>query len=228
MSVSGRRNRGSMAGNLRSGLFGVLLTAVAVALGIGWVAQRLDGDEREVRSTIVAPEKPVVMRTKGGLLEVATVRALERFTREDSRDFWGLDLGTTVSQIQVPVTYRFHIEMAREWPIEVRGRTAVARAPAIKPSLPVAFDTTLMEKYTKAGWARFNKEENLAALERSMTPTLAERASGDAYRGLAEDAARRTIAEFITIWLLKETDWKRDPAHKVVVLFPGEKPPPLP
>ena len=217
-----------MAGNLRSGLFGVLLTAAAVALGIGWVAQRLDGDKREVRSSIVAPEKPVVMRTKGGLLEVATVRALERFTREDSRDFWGLDLGTTVSQIQVPVTYRFHIEMAREWPIEVRGRTAVARAPAIKPSLPAAFDTTLMEKYTKAGWARFNKEENLAALERSMTPTLAERASGDAYRGLAEDAARRTIAEFITTWLLKETDWKRDPAHKVVVLFPGEKPPPLP
>jgi hypothetical protein len=217
-----------MAGNLRSGLFGILLTAAAVALGIGWVAQRLDGDKREVRSSVVAPEKPVVMRTKGGLLEVATVRALERFTREDSRDFWGLDLGTTVSQIQVPVTYRFHIEMAREWPIEVRGRTAVARAPAIKPSLPVAFDTTLMEKYTKAGWARFNKEENLAALERSMTPTLAERASGDAYRGLAEDAARRTIAEFITTWLLKETDWKRDPAHKVVVLFPGEKPPPLP
>jgi hypothetical protein len=228
MSVSGRLNRRSMTGNLRSGLFGILLTAAAVALGIGWVAQRLDGDKREVRSSVVAPEKPVVMRTKGGLLEVATVRALERFTREDSRDFWGLDLGTTVSQIQVPVTYRFHIEMAREWPIEVRGRTAVARAPAIKPSLPVAFDTTLMEKYTKAGWARFNKEENLAALERSMTPTLAERASGDAYRGLAEDAARRTIAEFITTWLLKETDWKRDPAHKVVVLFPGEKPPPLP
>lgn len=217
-----------MAGGLRSGLVGVVLTAAAVALGIGWVAHRLDGDTREVRSTIVAPEKPVVMRTKGGLLEVATVRALERFTREDSRDFWGLDLGTTVSQIQVPVTYRFHIEMAREWPIEIRGRTAIARAPAIKPSLPVAFDTTLMEKYTRAGWARFNKEENLEALERSMTPTLAERAAGDAYRGLAEDAARKTLAEFITIWLLKETDWKRDPAHKVIVLFPGEKPPPLP
>jgi hypothetical protein len=27
---------------------------------------------------------------------------------------------------------------------------------------------------------------------------------------------------------LKETDWKRDPAHKVVVLFPGEARPPLP
>jgi hypothetical protein len=77
MSVSGRLNRRSMTGNLRSGLFGILLTAAAVALGIGWVAQRLDGDKREVRSSIVAPEKPVVMRTKGGLLEVATVRALK-------------------------------------------------------------------------------------------------------------------------------------------------------
>ncbi|NBU24435.1 MAG: hypothetical protein EBS39_02200 [Gammaproteobacteria bacterium] len=204
------------------------LGAAALAGG-GFVLSRfIDRDAREVRSTLVAPEKPVVMRTKGGLLEVATVRALERFTREDSRDFWGIDLGTTVSQIQVPVTYRFHIEMAREWPIELRGRTAIARAPAIKPSLPVAFDTTAMEKYTRAGWARFNKEENLEALERSMTSTLAERAAGDAYRGLAEDAARRTIAEFVTTWLLKETDWKRDPLHKVVVLFPGEKPPPLP
>ena len=217
-----------MSGVLRGGVIGAVVAAVAIALGIGWVAQRIDGDKREVRSTLVAPEKPVVMRTKGGLLEVATVRALERFTREDSRDFWGIDLGTTVSQIQAPVTYRFHIEMAREWPIEIRGRTAIARAPAIKPSLPVAFDTTLMEKYTRAGWARFNKEENLEALERSMTPMLAERAAGEAYRGLAEDAARKTIAEFITIWLLKETDWKRDPLHKVVVLVPGEKPPPLP
>lgn len=217
-----------MAGGLRGGMIGIVIAAAVIALGLGWLAQRLDGDKREVRSSIVAPEKPIVMRTRGGLLEVATVRALERFTREDSRDFWGIDLGTTVSQIQVPVTYRFHIEMAREWPIEVRGFTAIARAPAVKPSLPVAFDTTLMEKYTRAGWARFNKEENLEALQRSMTPTLAARASGDAYRGLAEEAARKTIAEFITLWLLRETDWKRDPGHKVVVLFPGEARPPLP
>ena len=155
-----------MVGGFRGGMIGAVIAAGAIALGIGLLAQRLDGDKREVRSSIVAPEKPVVMRTRGGLLEVATVRALERFTREDSRDFWGIDLGTT-----------------------------------------------LMEQYTRTGWARFNKEENLEALQRSMTPTL---------------AARKTIAEFITIWLLKETEWKRDPAHKVVVLFPDEARPPLP
>ena len=146
-----------MAGGFRGGMIGAVIAAAAIALGIGWLAQRLDGDK-----------------------------------------------------------------------LEVRGLTAIARAPAIKPSLPVAFDTTLMEQYTRAGWARFNKEENLEALQRSMTPTLAARASGGAYRGLAEDAGRKTIAEFVTIWLLKETDWKRDPAHKVVVLFPGEARPPLP
>ena len=155
-----------MVGGFRGGMIGAVIAAAAIALGIGLLAQRLDGDKREVRSSIVAPETPVVMRTRGGLLEVATVRALERFTREDSRDFWGIDLGTT-----------------------------------------------LMEQYTRTGWARFNKEENLEALQRSMTPTL---------------AARKTIAEFITIWLLKETEWKRDPAHKVVVLFPDEARPPLP
>lgn len=146
-----------MVGGFRGGMIGAVIAAAAIALGIGWLAQRLDGDK-----------------------------------------------------------------------LEVRGLTAIARAPAIKPSLPVAFDTTLMEQYTRAGWARFNKEENLEALQRSMTPTLASRASGDAYRGLAEEAARKTIAEFIIIWLLKETEWKRDPAHKVVVLFPGEARPPLP
>ena len=146
-----------MVGGFRGGMIGAVIAAAAIALGIGWLAQRLDGAK-----------------------------------------------------------------------LEVRGLTAIARAPAIKPSLPVAFDTTLMEQYTRAGWARFNKEENLEALQRSMTPTLAARASGGAYRGLAEDAARKTIAEFITIWLLKETEWKRDPAHKVVVLFPGEARPPLP
>ena len=65
-----------MAGGLRGGMIGIVIAAAAIALGLGWLAQRLDGDKREVRSSIVAPEKPIVMRTRGGLLEVATVRAL--------------------------------------------------------------------------------------------------------------------------------------------------------
>jgi hypothetical protein len=71
-------------------------------------------------------------------------------------------------------------------------------------------------------WARFNKDQNLAQLERSITPELKARSQNPAVRKLALEAGRKTVAEFVTTWLLKEQGWKRDPEHRVVVLFPGE------
>jgi hypothetical protein len=167
---------------------------------------------------------PVVMRTPGGLLEIATVTVHERFKRTDTREFWGIALGTTVSIIQVPAVYRYHIELARQWPIAIEGKTAVVRTAEVKPSLPPAIDTTRMEKYTQSGWARFNKDENLDLLERSITPELQRRAGDPAIRQLAIEAGRQTVREFVTTWLLKEQGWKNDAEHRVVVLFPGEPP----
>ncbi|MEO7547359.1 MAG: hypothetical protein ABIT82_02970, partial [Ramlibacter sp.] len=69
-----------------------------------------------------------------------------------------------------------------------------------------------------------NKEENLALLERSITPELEKRSELPAIRQLAIDAGRQTVREFVTTWLLKEQGWKRDPQHQVQVLFPGEQP----
>ena len=171
---------------------------------------------------------PVVMRTPGGLLEIATVTVHERFKREDTRHFWGIPLGTTVSIIQVPVVYRYHIPLAREWPIRIHGKTAVVHAAEVQPSLPPAIDTARMEKYTSNGWARFNKDENLQLLERSITPELGSRANDPAIRRLAIDAGRQTVREFVTTWLLKEQGWQRDSAYQVRVLFPGEQEPSRP
>ncbi|MEZ0306502.1 MAG: hypothetical protein ACAH21_01175 [Ramlibacter sp.] len=200
----------------------VVVLAVVFAV-TGWLAyDRLVGSRTVTDTSVVASGIPVVMRSAGGLLEIATVTVYERFKRTDTRDFWGVSLGTTVSIIQVPVTYRYHIELAREWPIYIDGKTATVRAAEVKPSLPVAFDTSKMEKYTQNGWARFNKDENLAALERSITPELQARAATPAIRQLAIDAGRQTVREFVTAWLLKEQGWKKDPAYKVEVMFPGE------
>lgn len=197
-----------------------LLLAGVVGLA-GWLAyERLFA--RTTDTTAVASGMPVVMRSPGGLLEIATVTVYERFKRTDTREFWGVPLGTTVSIIQVPVTYRYHIEMAKEWPIYINGKTAIVRAGEVKPSLPAAIDTARMEKYTQSGWARFNKDENLQALERSITPELQTRAHVPAIRQLAVDAGRHTVREFVTTWLLKEQGWKQDGQHKVLVLFPGE------
>ncbi len=210
----------SMQAGLRLGarwVAWVLIAGVAV-----WLAHdRFAAEhERQARTTVVSPEVPIVMRTAGGLLEVATVKAFERFTRKDTRSFWGLDLGTTVSQIQVTAVYRYHIAMAREWPLSIDGTTCVVRAGPVRPSLPVAFDSTSLQKYSVNGWARFNRAENLETLERSMTPALQARAP--AYLDLAREAGRKTIAEFVTTWLVKERDWKRDPLYKVVVLYDDE------
>jgi hypothetical protein len=201
-----------------------VLVAGVVAL-VGWFGyQRMFGSL--TAASTVSSGMPVVMRTPGGLLEIATVTVFERFKREDTRHFWGISLGTTISMIQVPVVYRYHIEMAKEWPIHISGKTAVVRAGEVKPSLPAAIDTTRMEKYTQSGWARFNKDESLQLLERSITPELSSRANDPAIRQLAIDAGRQTVREFVTTWLLKEQVWKRDPAYRVLVLFPGEQEPP--
>jgi hypothetical protein len=199
---------------------GVALLIVALAAWAAWHVY--SGRGTRVETTVSAPEVPVVIRTEGGLLEVATVMAQERFTRSDTREFWGIHLGTTVSHIQAPVHYRYHIALAKEWRVVIRGKTCIVHAPAIKPSLPVAFDTSAMQMYTHNGWARLNKHENLAALARSMTPELEKRALSPAYRQLVTEPARQTVREFVMQWLIKEQKWSRDPAYAVEVLFPGE------
>lgn len=206
---------------------GVALLVVAAAAAAGWFVydRYFSKTSSTVVTTKVVPEVPVVMRTSGGLLEIATVKVYETFNRSDTREFWGIPLGTTISDIRVVVYYRFHIEMAKEWPMSINGKTCIVQAGRAKPTLPVAFDTTTMEKHTTSGWARFNKGQNLNMLERSLTPELQTRAQSDQYRQLATEAGRQTVREFITIWLLKEQHWKRDPEYKVVVVFPGE---PLP
>jgi len=205
---------------------GGVLLVVALAALLAWLALDRFFPSRSVSTvSIDASGVPVVMRTAGGLLEISTVTVHERFKSTDTREFWGIALGETVSVIEVPVTYRYHIELAKEWPVFIKGKTALVRAGEVKPSLPVAIDTSRMEKYTHSGWARFNKAENLERLERSITPELAKRANHPDIRQLAIDAGRQTVREFVTTWLLKEQGWKSDAESKVIVLFPGEAQP---
>ncbi|MDO9403188.1 MAG: hypothetical protein Q7T87_04075 [Polaromonas sp.] len=212
--------------NLRARSLVLVVLFLAVTGVAIWALWRLNAATgTRVDTSVIAPEVPVVIRTEGGLLEVAVVRAQERFSRADTRSFWGIPLGTTVSHIQAPVFYRYHIQLAPEWRVVLRGKTCIVHAPAIQPSLPVAFDTASLQKFTTSGWARFNKDENLAALERSMTPALEERARSAAYTGLAREPARETVREFVAKWLVKEASWGSGPDYRIEVLFPGETSP---
>lgn len=170
--------------------------------------------------TAASSSIPIVMHTSGGQLVVATVTVTEGFKLKNAKELLGIDLGTTVSQIQVPVVYRYYIEMAKEWPIDVDGNTLMVKAGEIKTLLPVAFDTRTMEKYTTSGWARFNKMENLDKLEHAISPLLEARAIG--YKKLTVEAARKSVTDFVTTWLAKNHPQTNGKKLRVQVLFPGE------
>lgn len=205
--------------NFKIGGLGLVML-LAIAGGAWYLSSQQNA---KVETNVIAEGLPVVMRTPGGLLDVATINAHEYLTRSDIKKVAGIDLGTTVSDIHVSAYYRYQIELAREWSMVIKGKTCIVIAPPIKPSLPVAFDTTTMKKSTESGWARFNKNKNLTDLERLITPELSKRAVAPGYLQMATEPARQTVKEFVIKWLIKEQQWKRDdPDYIIKVVFQGE------
>jgi hypothetical protein len=204
------------------GLAGLaVLAAVAGILLFLWL--RPAGPVGRDWTALWQSQPPVVTTTPGGLLETATVRMSEDFYRSDSRSWWGLYLGTTVSQIQVAVVYRYGVPLADPgWKIVTRGPIAVVVAPPLRPSLPVAIDTATLQERTASGWARFDKAVQLEELRRSMSADLAGRAAEQTRVALVVEASRRTIAEFAEAWLLARGEWQQGAFTSVKVYFTDE------
>ena len=171
-------------------------------------------------------ESPIFELIKVGRLEVAVAESMETFERKtDQTAFWKtLDLGATVAEIKVPATYRYHLDLAEEWKIEIKDKCCVVHAPSLKPSLPVAFRTDEMEKNSQTGWARFDGVEQLDILERQITPRLNERASKPGHMRAAQREAREVVARFVRTWLLSSDQWKDDRFTSITVLFANEDP----
>jgi len=165
-----------------------------------------------------------VSGTGGDVLELATSLCEESFSRRDEkRIVWDLVyLGTTVSEIRVPATFRYHLRLSDPWRLATHGNVCIVRCPAIRPSLPIATDTTQMQKRTENGWARFNQNENLAELERSITATLNQRAADNDHIHMVREDCRKSVARFVKIWLIKEDQWLTNGIAAIVVVFPDE------
>ncbi len=167
---------------------------------------------------------PHITSTQGDVLELAIYRCDETFQRSDEKwAGWGwVYLGTTVAEIRVPVSFRYHLRLSDPWRLAARGQVCLVLAPAIRPSLPPAIHTAEMERRAESGWARFDKNEQLEALERSMTPSLEQRAGDSAHLQLVREACRHSVAEFVKKWLMREGQWQQDKFNSIVVLFPDE------
>lgn len=165
-----------------------------------------------------------VTPTHGDVLELAVIESDETITQLDMKTLFNdrVYLGTTVSEIKVPVVYRYHIRLSDDWKLSASGNVVTVVAPIIRPSLPPAIRTERMEKKSESGWLRFNADENLARLEKNLTPTLEQRASSPAKIKMAREACRKSVAEFVKNWLLREQQWKRDGFAAIVVVFVDE------
>ena len=167
---------------------------------------------------------PIISSTKGDMLEVASFHGEEIFRQSDEKRI-GWDyvyLGTTVAEIRVPVTFRYHIRLSDPWQLASRDRVCVVLAPPIRPTLPPAIDTAGMEKRAESGWARFDKNDKLDELERSLTGLLAQRAADDVHRQLVREACRKSVADFVRTWLMREQQWGKNGFTAIIVVFPDE------
>lgn len=164
-------------------------------------------------------------RTPGGLLETHGFTRTETI-HKDTSSF----LGTTSSEMRLNATFRYSIELRSKWNIYIDNtrHLAFVIAPAFRPQLPVAVDSSTVFERTESGWGRFNKWEHLQALHREISPWLEKLATSTTYIELVRKQARITVEEFVTDWILKHRGWPKDCQPFVKVYFADEEDIPLP
>ena len=201
--------------------------------GVVGVAEALDGAASKLlKGTITetfTASLPKLETERGGLLELAKITATETFRSKDelTYDFrwFEVDVGTTITEIRVPVTYRYHLRMRDAWELSVTNNVCIVHAPEIRPSQPPAIHTDRMEKSSDEGWARFNAEEQMTKLEKTITPTIRKYASDEQHLDVIRENCRKTVSEYIEDWLLREGQWGEGRLRFVKVYFPGEPDP---
>lgn len=197
----------------------ILLFAVTFAGG-GYVF--LNHFPQKPSPTVVMADEQVVLTSKGGLLEVSRIEATETFEKAQVHSIFGVSLpGPTITQIRVPVTYRYHVELDPDWKFIRSGKTFIAIAPPVKPSLPVAFNTSGMQAYANGVWSIFTGGNSIQKLQKTMTPVLADRALSSKYLDLQREYARKTVTEFVSKWVVSQERWKAG-GYDVKVFFSDE------
>jgi hypothetical protein len=197
-----------------------LLLAISVALA-SVLMYRTYFFETKVQKT-QSNNGLIVMRTPGGLLDVSTVTAEERFETNTRHTILGVPVGKTVAIISVPAVYRYHISLAKEWSIRMGADGLVVIAPAVQPSLPVAINTAKLQAFSGGLWAPFVGQAVINALQRSITATLGARAASEQLITLQREAARTTVSEFVQNWVVNQPRWKGVKPPVVYVFFEDE------
>ena len=157
-------------------------------------------------------------------LELATATQTEVFTKASSCVLWEVfDLGTSTVQIRVPVTYRYHLRLRESWRLEIQGKRVIVHPPKFRPSLPPAIHTDKLQKLCVRGWARGSTTELLEQTHHEITPTLITYASDPRHLDLVRSQCRKSVAEFVKLWLERERMWGGNGPTEIQIIFPSEE-----
>ena len=123
-------------------------------------------------------------------------------------------------EIRVPVTFPVSYFAFRSVAAGGERQCLLRLCPLVRPTLPPAINTGLMEKQGENGWARFDKNQRLDELERDMTGMLVKHAKSQAHLNLVREQCRKSVAEFVKNWLIQKSQWTNT-FDAIVVVFPG-------
>jgi hypothetical protein len=78
-----------------------------------------------------------------------------------------------------------------------------------------------MEKKTDSSWASYfvDSRRLMDELEKTITPTLDERAQKPEHLNRVREEARLVVARFVRAWLRRENQWRDEKLTSVTVRF---------
>lgn len=147
---------------------------------------------------------PVVIRTNGGMLEIATIKHRRSFDLSKDPTFAGVRLPfckeMATYTVDAAITYR--VKLAKRWVGDYSGGKLRFTVPPPEPAIPVSFDTSRLRATLDSCsfmWNLNTKDDLL----RSMSGLLAQDARGAQYMKLARgNEGRATISEFVRKWAM--------------------------
>jgi len=179
---------------------------VAVVFVLAATLVRWQWGTREEAVTALDPARVRIVRTPGGMLELATLQKVEDFGWQVTHTCPLIDcgelLGKTTSEIRVTAHYTYRIRLAPEWTLRFDKDHYELVVPTLEAKLPVAFDTSAMQIRTEKGsWLSPAAGPNREAVVRHLGDELARRAERADYKRLSEQVAAATVAEFARKWM---------------------------
>jgi hypothetical protein len=177
-----------------------------------------------VNETFIEWSQPTVQGNEGNILEIATATSTESFASQTYYTAFGKEVpgSKVVSKITVPATYRYHIDLSKDWHLVPRDQRIYIVAPDIRPTLPIAIDTGSMKKEVEGSWMRIDEQDDLEALQSTLTTELALRAADPKTVEQISDEARLSVAKFAKAWLLSRDHWRNDRFNEIIILFDRE------